>query len=55
MAVKPGGSSADLVANTAGNVFVAKTPEDFGYDPDGNLTNDGRWALTWDAENRLIG
>src|SRR5437016_2805900 len=28
--------------------------EAFGYDSDGNLTNDGRWMLTWDAENRLI-
>ena len=25
------------------------------YDADGNLTNDGRFAYTWDAENRLIG
>jgi RHS repeat-associated protein len=24
------------------------------YDQDGNLLNDGRWANTWDAENRLI-
>ncbi|RYD19890.1 MAG: RHS repeat-associated core domain-containing protein [Verrucomicrobiaceae bacterium] len=24
------------------------------YDLDGNLTNDGRWTYTWDAENRLI-
>ncbi|MFD0894239.1 RHS repeat protein [Luteolibacter ambystomatis] len=23
------------------------------YDADGNLTNDGRWNLTWDKENRL--
>ena len=23
------------------------------YDPDGNLTNDGTFAYTWDAENRL--
>ncbi|MCW5556150.1 MAG: RHS repeat-associated core domain-containing protein [Verrucomicrobiae bacterium] len=38
----------------AGNVFVSKTPETFGYDADGNLTNDGRWTLTWDAENRLV-
>ena len=36
-----------------GNVFVPKTPEQFAYDSDGNLTNDGRWAYTWDAENRL--
>ena len=27
VALKPGGSSADVVANAAGNVFVAKTPE----------------------------
>jgi YD repeat-containing protein len=38
----------------SGNVFVAKTNEVFGYDLDGNLTNDGRWAFTWDAENRLL-
>lgn len=24
------------------------------YDDDGNLTSDGRWSYTWDAENRLI-
>ncbi|HYG23206.1 MAG TPA: hypothetical protein VEH04_10525, partial [Verrucomicrobiae bacterium] len=40
-------------AGTTGNVFIAKSPETFGYDLDGNLTNDGRWAFTWDAENRL--
>jgi RHS repeat-associated protein len=34
--------------------FVPKTPETFAYDADGNLTNDGRWQYTWDAENRLI-
>ncbi|MBI2927417.1 MAG: hypothetical protein HYY24_17105 [Verrucomicrobia bacterium] len=42
-----GGGSA------SGNVFVPKTPESFGHDVDGNLTGDGRWDLTWDAENRL--
>ncbi|MBI2927471.1 MAG: RHS repeat-associated core domain-containing protein, partial [Verrucomicrobia bacterium] len=36
-----------------GNVFVPKTPESFGHDVDGNLTGDGRWDFTWDAENRL--
>ena len=41
-------------ASVTGNVFVAQTPEDFSYDADGNLTNDGRWAYTWDAENRLV-
>ncbi len=39
--------------STTGNVFVAKTPEACYYDLDGNLTNDGRWLYTWDAENRL--
>ena len=39
----------------SGNIYVAQEPEIFNYDPDGNLTNDGRWAYTWDAENRLIG
>jgi len=37
-----------------GNTYVAKQPEQFSYDADGNLTNDGRWAYTWDGENRLI-
>jgi RHS repeat-associated protein len=39
--------------SVTGNLFVANSPETFGYDADGNMTNDGRWALTWDAENRL--
>ena len=39
----------------AGNIYLPQEPEHFSYDPDGNLTNDGRWAYTWDAENRLIG
>lgn len=37
-----------------GNVYVPKNPEHFYYDLDGNLTNDGRWTYTWDAENRLV-
>ena len=34
--------------------FLAKDPEEFDYDDDGNLIEDGRWEYTWDAENRLI-
>lgn len=26
----------------------------FTYDADGNITNDGLWDYTWDAENRLV-
>lgn len=37
-----------------GKPFLPKTAEVFGYDLDGNLTNDGRWTYTWDAENRLV-
>lgn len=44
-----GGSS---VTNT-GNMYVAKTPEVYAHDLDGNLTSDGHWSYTWDAENRL--
>jgi RHS repeat-associated protein len=40
--------------SVTGSVYVAQSPEQFSYDPDGNLTNDGRWAYTWDAENRLV-
>ena len=40
--------------SVTGNAYVAQTPEDYTYDADGNLTQDGRWNYTWDAENRLI-
>ena len=42
-------------ASVTGNVYVAQTPEVFKYDPDGNLTNDGRFVYVWDGENRLVG
>jgi RHS repeat-associated protein len=38
-----------------GHALVAQTPETNSYDADGNLTQDGKWTYTWDAENRLIG
>ncbi len=37
-----------------GSVFVAKSPEQFTYDADGNLTSDGRFHYTWNGENRLV-
>jgi RHS repeat-associated protein len=40
--------------STAGHLYVAQEPEQFLYDLDGNLTNDGRWAYFWDGENRLV-
>jgi YD repeat-containing protein len=40
-------------STNTGHVFLPQTPEYYGYDLDGNLTNDGRWTYGWDAENRL--
>jgi RHS repeat-associated protein len=34
-------------------VFLPEDEEEFTYDADGNLTGDGKWTYTWDAENRL--
>jgi YD repeat-containing protein len=41
-------------AAVSGHEFIAKTPEIFAYDADGNLTNDGRWSYYWNGENRLV-
>jgi RHS repeat-associated protein len=54
VAVLTSGANPDIVTNTTGNVFIPQSPESFAYDDDGNLTSDGRWTYTWDAENRLI-
>jgi RHS repeat-associated protein len=37
----------------SGHIYVARTPEQYSYDADGNLTGDGRWTYSWDGENRL--
>lgn len=37
----------------SGEIFVPPGTETFTYDFDGNLTTDGRWTCSWDAENRL--
>lgn len=57
MAVKNGAGSGgeDLVAEQTGRHYLAKTPEAFTYDADGNMLTDGRWQYTWDGENRLVG
>ena len=48
-----GTNEADLVESVTGKVFVAKSPEAFTYDDDGNMLSDGRFVYTWDGENRL--
>src|ERR1035441_8479367 len=54
IAVLNNGANPDIVATNIGNVFLPRTPEVYGYDLDGNLTNDGRWTYAWDGENRLL-
>jgi RHS repeat-associated protein len=47
-------SNKDVINTISGKYFVPKTPQAFTYDPDGNMTSDGKWNYTWNAENRLI-
>lgn len=44
----------DAVATLTRRALVPKSPEVFVHDADGNLTADGQWSYTWDAESRLI-
>jgi len=44
----------ERVAQAEKEVYVPGTPETFIHDAEGNLTQDGHWAYTWDANNRLI-
>jgi RHS repeat-associated protein len=53
-AIMNNANNPDLFSTNIGSVFLPQTPETFGYDTDGNLTNDGRFSYTWDAENRLV-
>jgi RHS repeat-associated protein len=53
----PNGPEGEVLVGdpiNAGILFVPQTPENFAYDDDGNLMQDGRWSYTWNAENRLV-
>ncbi|MGI6496213.1 MAG: RHS repeat-associated core domain-containing protein [Kiritimatiellia bacterium] len=50
----PGTNVPDTVYAATATVFVARTPEAFTYDADGNMTSDGRFAYTWNGENRMV-
>jgi len=54
VAVLSNDTGADIVTNIAGNLLLAKNPEAFTYDADGNLTSDGLWTNVWNGENRRI-
>lgn len=49
-----GANGTDIVTTKTGSSLLPKTPEAFTYDADGNMTADGRFTYTWDAENRLL-
>lgn len=49
-----GPSGEDAVTEITKSTHLAKTPELFAHDLDGNLIDDARWHYTWDGENRLI-
>jgi len=49
-----GPAGEDMVTSETGSIFVPATPEAYTFDADGNVTSDGRWNYSWDAENRLI-
>ncbi len=44
----------DIVKTISGKYYVAKTPQSFTYDTDGNMTSDGEWTYTYNAENRPV-
>lgn len=53
-AVKPGTSSVAFQRQSLSRtVLMPPATQTFTYDADGNLTADGLWTYTWDAENRL--
>ncbi len=51
----PGGGSggSDLVRTDSRTYLMPKAVQAFAYDEDGNLTSDGIWDYSYDAENRL--
>lgn len=52
VAVLSNATGADIVTNIVGKALLAKTPEAFTYDADGNLTSDSLWTNVWNGENR---
>ncbi|PWU10508.1 MAG: hypothetical protein C5B50_25455 [Verrucomicrobia bacterium] len=52
LAVLQNGTNADTITTNLGSIFLPQTPQIFAHDPDGNLTNNGRFSITCDTENR---
>lgn len=49
-----GTGGVDIIKTLSFNWFVPPAQQAFTYDADGNMTSDGLWNYTYDAENRLI-
>ena len=47
-------TDANGTTTRSGGKFLPASPENFIHDFDGNLTSDGRFSYSWDAENRLV-
>jgi RHS repeat-associated protein len=56
-AIPGGGTGGQDIVRTNGSksYTVPPTPQMYHYDFDGNLSDDGVWNYTYDAESRLIG
>ena len=54
MTVVEGTNTNSLVRTETRQEIVPQTPEAFTWDVDGNLTSDGLWTNTWDANNRMV-
>ncbi len=48
------GAGSGAIRSDTKTQAIAQATQTLDYDFDGNLTNDGLWDYTWDAENRLI-
>ena len=52
--VVEGTNTNSLVRTETRQEIVPQTPEVFTWDVDGNLTSDGLWTNSWDANNRMV-
>lgn len=46
--------SPNLLRSESKDYFIPQAAQSFTYDADGNLTADGVWSYTWNAENQLV-
>ena len=47
-------NNQQLINKQSGSYTVAKSPQSFAYDNDGNMLSNGSWTYTYNAENRPV-